>query len=114
MTPNKEEEDTISEINKKGTKTQKNEHVEMSAQHAEAVWKKRLSSDKWEETSLDQDVENACNCGMDYDKVWVNRGHTENMKKVNTIMTKTHWSGVKIDDGFLRSWKELCWNFGHC
>ena len=37
---------------------------------------------------------------MDYDKVWVNRGHTENMKKVNTIMTKTHWSGVKVGDGF--------------
>ena len=101
MTPNKEEEDTISEINKKGTKTQQNEHVEMSAQHAEAVGKKKLSSDKWEETRSYQHVENAFNCEMDYDKVWINRGHPENMRKVNTIMTKTYSSTVKVDDGFL-------------
>ena len=40
------EDNTISEINKKGTKPQQNEHVEMAAQHAEAVRKKRLLSDK--------------------------------------------------------------------
>ena len=39
---------------------------------------------------------------------------TENIETDNLILTKTYWSTVKVDDGFLMSWKELSQHFGHC
>ena len=62
-------ENTISQIKKEGTKVQQNEHVQKSTKHAEAVRKKRLSREKWEETTLDHHLERARNSQMDYDKV---------------------------------------------
>ena len=91
---------TILQIKKEGTKVQQNMHVEKSTKHAECVRKKRLSSDKWEEITLDQHLERVRNSQMDYDKVWANRGHAETMKKVNALLIKTHWSKVKVDGGF--------------
>ena len=44
---------------------------------------------------------------MDYDKVWVNRGHTKNMKKVNTTLSKIYWSTVKVDDGLFEELEEV-------
>ena len=43
-------------------------------------------------------VDNDCNCTVNYGKVWANNEHTENMNKVNTLLTKTYWSEVKVDD----------------
>ena len=57
-------------------------------------------SKKWEDTTLDQHLERARNSHMDYDKVWVNRGHAKTMNKVYALLTKTHWYKVKLEDGF--------------
>ena len=45
------------------------------------VLKKQLSSEKWEEITIDQHLERACNSPMDYNTVYTNRGHTSDMKK---------------------------------
>ena len=90
----------ISKIKKEGTKVQQKEHVEKSMKRAADVRKKQLSSEKWEEITIDQHLERARNSPMDYDAVYANRGHTADMKKINTLMTTTHWSKVKVDEGF--------------
>ena len=71
----------ISKIKKEGTKVQQKEHVEKSMKRAADVRKKQLSSEKWEEITIDQHLERACNSPMDYNTVYTNRGHTSDMKK---------------------------------
>ena len=78
----------LSKIKKEGTKVQQNEHIEKSMKHAAGIWKKQLSSEKWQEITLDQHLEMARNSPMDYDKVWANREHIEDMKNVMTLMSR--------------------------
>ena len=71
-----------------------------------------MSSDRWEEISLDQrHIENVCSYTVDYDKVWANNEHNRNAKKVNTLLTNPYWFKVEVVDGFPKK-KELCWHLG--
>ena len=62
---------------------------------------------EWKGITVDQHLERPRNSPMDYDTVYANRGHTAGMKKIITLMTKTHWSKVKVDEGFFDEVKRV-------
>ena len=92
-------ENSISAINKKGTTIQQKEHEEQLVEHAESQRKKKLRSEKYDEIPLETYIENARKRTMDYDKVWQDKDHLDDLAKINTLMKKGYWNGVKVEDG---------------
>ena len=97
--PEKRAQHTIRAINKRGTTVQQKEHVEKLATNAEVQRKKKLRSDKYTEVSLDEYTENAKKCTTEFDKAWQDKDHLNDLAKINTLLKKAHWQGVKVDDG---------------
>lgn len=93
------EENTITAINKRGTTAQQKKHVEKLVQHADGQRKKKLRSDKYKDVSLAEYIANAQKMKMDYDKLWQDSDHLDDLKKIEALMKKAHWQKAKVEDG---------------
>ena len=93
------EENTITAINRRGTTAQQKEHVEKLVQHADGQRKKKLKSDKYKDVSLAEYKDDAQKIEMDYDKLWQDSDHLNDMKKIEILMKKAHWQKAKVGDG---------------
>ena len=58
-----------------------------------------MRSDKYKDVSLAEYIDNAQKMKMDYDKLWQDSDHLDDLKKIETLMKKAHWQKAKVEDG---------------
>ena len=90
---------TISTINEKGVTIQQKEHIQKLDEHADDQRKKKYTSDKYKETFLNEDIENASKQKMDHDKVWQDKDPVSNLSKISTFSKMSHRKAIKVTNG---------------
>lgn len=96
-------ETSVTAVNKRGTTAQQKKYNEQVAELAEAQRKKKLSSERYKPTSIEQYQQNADNRRMSYDEQWERERSPEAIlkAKLDKLTKSSHWTNLKVGDGFL-------------